>query len=70
MKIKKFFISVMMVFVMVLGGIGVVFVNGNDLFNIVLFKFEFLIKLGIIDFIELEKYGVEYYIYEEYVKYI
>ena len=70
MKIKKSLISAMMVSAMVLGGTGAVFANGNDSSNIALPKFESLIKSGITDPTELEKYGVEHYTYEEYAKHI
>lgn len=70
MKIKKSLISTMMVSAMILGGTGAVFANGNDSSNITLPKFESLIKSGITDPVELEKYGVEYYTYEEYAKHI
>ena len=68
MKIKKSIISTMMVSAMILGGTGAVFANGNDSSKITLPKFESLMKSGITDPADLEKYGVEYYTYEEYAK--
>ncbi|NMS89167.1 hypothetical protein HGQ85_04435 [Clostridioides difficile] len=69
MKIKKSLIGTMMAAAIVLGGTGSVFANGNsDVSNITLEKFDSLIKAGITDPADLEKYGVEYYTYEEYAK--
>ncbi|MDB3084117.1 hypothetical protein C4097_06030 [Clostridioides difficile] len=69
MKIKKSLIGTMMVAAIVLGGTGSIFANENsDVSNITLDKFDSLIKAGITDPADLEKYGVEYYTYEEYAK--
>ncbi|NMS89168.1 hypothetical protein HGQ85_04440 [Clostridioides difficile] len=71
MKIKKSLIGTMMAAAVVLGGTGSVFANGNsDVSNITLEKFDSLIKSGITDPAALEKYGVEYYTYDEYAKHI
>ncbi|MCC0783917.1 hypothetical protein IR152_12655 [Clostridioides sp. ES-S-0108-01] len=70
MKIKKSLISTMMVSAMILGGTKAVFANGNDSSNITLPKLQSLIKSGVTDPAELEKYGVEHYTYEEYAKHI
>lgn len=71
MKIKKSLISAMMVSAMVLGGTGAVFASGNDdVSNIELSKFKSLVESGVTEPAELEKYGVEYYTYEEYAKHI
>lgn len=67
MKIKKSLISTMMASAIVLGGTGAVFADGSsDVSNITLDKFDSLIKSGITEPADLEKYGVEYYTYEEY----
>ncbi|CZR95779.1 hypothetical protein [Clostridioides sp. GD02404] len=69
MKIKKSLIGTMMAAAIVLGGTGSIFANENsDVSNITLDKFDSLIKAGITDPADLEKYGVEYYTYEEYAK--
>ncbi|HBF4863897.1 TPA: hypothetical protein KOP28_004203, partial [Clostridioides difficile] len=58
MKIKKSLISTMMASAIVLGGTGAVFANGSsDVSNITLPKFDSLIKQGITEPAELEKYG-------------
>ncbi|MFL8799651.1 MULTISPECIES: hypothetical protein [unclassified Clostridioides] len=69
MKIKKSLIGTMIAAAIVLGGTGSIFANENsDVSNITLDKFDSLIKAGITDPADLEKYGVEYYTYEEYAK--
>ncbi|MCC0669825.1 hypothetical protein CDIFMA2_06730 [Clostridioides difficile] len=69
MKIKKSLISTMMASAIVLGGTGAVFADeSSDVSNITLEKFDSLIKSGITEPADLEKYGVEYYTYEEYAK--
>lgn len=71
MKIKKSLIGTMMAAAIVLGGTGSIFANENsDVSNITLDKFDSLIKAGITDPADLEKYGVEYYTYDEYAKHI
>ncbi|MGX9754787.1 hypothetical protein ACWYRQ_00840 [Clostridioides difficile] len=71
MKIKKSLISTMMASAIVLGGTGAVFADGSiDVSNTTLKKFDSLIKSGITEPADLEKYGVEYYTYEEYAKHI
>ncbi|MCC0663946.1 hypothetical protein [Clostridioides sp. ZZV15-6597] len=71
MKIKKSLISAIMVSAMVLGGTGAVFASGNDdVSNIELSKFKSLVESGVTEPADLEKYGVEYYTYEEYAKHI
>ncbi|UWD48627.1 hypothetical protein NYR90_19060 [Clostridioides difficile] len=71
MKIKKSLISTMMASAIVLGGTGAVFADGSiDVSNTTLEKFDSLIKSGITEPADLEKYGVEYYTYEEYAKHI
>ena len=69
MKIKKSLMGTMMAAAIVLGGTGSIFANENsNVSNITLDKFDSLIKSRISEPAELEKYGVEYYTYEEYAK--